>query len=60
MRRDDEHAAILGIVIVSFDPSRHERSGFSCRMGRLENFLRSTANRQQKVGFTQAFVAAVV
>ncbi len=40
-----------------FEPSRHERAAFSCGVARLDNFLRLSAKKQQKDGFTRLFVA---
>ena len=53
----DAGPIVPGIVIEPFDPGRHDRSGFSCRTDRLDNFLRFTARKQQKDDFTRAFVA---
>ena len=45
------------IVIEPFDPTRHERSGFSCGTERLDNFPRLSARKRQKDNFTPLFVA---
>lgn len=45
------------VVIERFDPGRHERQGFSCGVSRLDNFLRLSAKRLQKDGYTQVHVA---
>ena len=49
--------AAPGIVIEPFDPSRHNRSGFTCGTKHLGNFLRFSARKQQKDDFTKGFVA---
>ena len=40
-----------------FEAGRHERADFSCGVARLDNFLRLSARKQQKDGFTRVFVA---
>lgn len=57
MQGDDGRPIVPGIVIEPFGPGRHDRSGFSCGTGRLDNFLRFTARKQQKDDFTRVFVA---
>ncbi len=57
MPGDDERPSVPRIVIEPFDPGRHDRSGFSCGTGRLDNFLRLSARKQQKDDFTRVFVA---
>lgn len=42
--------------IEQFDPSRHDRSTFSCGVPRLDNFLRLTAKKQQKDEMTRVYV----
>ncbi|MBX3579598.1 MAG: GNAT family N-acetyltransferase [Rhizobiaceae bacterium] len=34
--------------IQPFDPQRHDRTGFSCGVAQVDNFLRLTAKKQQK------------
>ena len=57
MPGDGEGASVPRTVIEPFDPARHDRSGFSCGTGRLDNFLRLSARKQQKDDFTRVFVA---
>ena len=57
MQGEGDREAASRIVIESFDPARHERSGFSCGTERLDNFLRFSARKQQKDDFTRLFVA---
>ena len=58
MPGDGEGASVPRIVVEPFDPGRHDRSGFSCGTGRLDNFLRLSARKQQEDDFTRVFVAA--
>ena len=58
MQGDGGGEATSRIVIEPFDPTRHERSGFSCGTERLDNFLRFSAKKQQqKDDFTRVFAA---
>ena len=57
MPGDGEGASVPRIVIEPFDPGRHDRSGFSCGTGRLDNFLRLSARKRQEDDFTRVFVA---
>lgn len=34
--------------VENFDPARHARAGFSCGVGRLDNYLKLNAKKQQK------------
>ena len=48
------------IDIVSWDPGRHDRSGFDCGVERLNNFLKLSAKKQQKDDhLTRVYVAVV-
>ena len=57
MPGDDNCPSVPQFIIEPFDPVRHDRSGFSCGTDRLDNFLRLSARKQQKDGFTRVFVA---
>ena len=57
MQGEGDGETATRIVIESFDPGRHERSGFSCGTERLDNFLRFSARKRQKDDFTRVFVA---
>ena len=57
MPGDGDREATSGIAIEPFDPGRHDRPGFSGGTDRLDNFLRSSARKQQKNDFTRVFVA---
>ncbi len=43
--------------IESWDPERHDRSGFDCGVERLNNFLNLSAKKQQKDDMTRVYVA---
>ena len=43
--------------IESFDPEWHDRSGFSCGVDRLDNYLKLSAKKQQKDGMARVYVA---
>ena len=43
--------------IEAFAPDRHDTKGFRCGSASQENFLRRTARRQQRDGYTRLFVA---
>ena len=47
----------IKIYIEPFDPARHDRSSFGCGTTRLDNFLKRTARKHQKGGFTRVWVA---
>ena len=59
MPGDEDCADVSRILIEPFDPVQHARAGFSCGTERLDNFLRLSARKQQKDGFTRIFVAVV-
>lgn len=40
-----------------FDPGKHDRTGFTSRVDRIDNFLQRTAKKQQKGDFTAITVA---
>ena len=42
--------------IEDFDPARHDRAGFSCGVERLDNYLKLSANKQQKDDMTRVYV----
>lgn len=43
--------------IESWNPERHDRSGFDCGVERLNNFLNLSAKKQQKDDMTRVYVA---
>jgi GNAT superfamily N-acetyltransferase len=43
--------------IESWNPGRHDRSGFDCGVERLNNFLNLSAKKQQKDDMTRVYVA---
>jgi len=45
------------VVIEPFDPSKHDRTAFSCGVSRLDNFLKASARKQQRDDFTRIWVA---
>ena len=45
------------IIIEPLDPARHDRAAFSCGVGRLDNFLKRTARKQQAGDFTRIWIA---
>ena len=45
------------IFIEPLDPVRHDRNSFSCGAGRLDNFLKRTARKQQAGSFSRVWVA---
>lgn len=45
------------VNIESWDPGRHDRSGFDCGVERLNNFLNLSARKQQKDDMTRVYVA---
>lgn len=50
--------ALLGRLRVEpLDRRKHERSAFTCGVGRVDNFLRNTATRQQDQDVTRVYVA---
>ena len=57
MQGERDRPTLPRITIEPFDPRRHDRSGFSCGTGRLDNFLRLSARKRQKDDFTRVFVA---
>ena len=57
MPGDEDCPDVPRIVIESFDPGRHDRTGFSRGRDRLDYFLRLSARKQQKDDFTREFVA---
>ncbi len=47
----------LEVSIEPFDPTKHDRSAFSCGTPRIDNFLLRTAKKHQKGDFTRVWVA---
>ena len=45
------------IDIENWDPGRHRRAGFDCGVGRLNDFLKLSAKKQQKADMTRVYVA---
>ena len=45
------------VIIEPLDPAKHDRAAFSCGVGRLDNFLKRTARKQQAGDFTRIWVA---
>ena len=43
--------------IERFDPARHDRTGFDCGVGRLDNYLKLSARKQQRDDMTRVYVA---
>ncbi len=48
----------VGCVIEPFDPARHDRAGFSCGIGQVDNYFRKTANKLTKADNVRLFVMA--
>ena len=48
---------LQNIIIETLDPGNHDRASFSCGVGRLDNFLKRTARKQQDGDFTRVWVA---
>ena len=46
--------------IENFNPTRHDRAGFSCGSERLDNFLKLNAKKQQKDDMTRVYVVREV
>ena len=42
--------------IEHFDPARHDRADFDCGVGRLNNYLKLSAKKQQKDDMTRVYV----
>ena len=40
-----------------FDAARHDRAGFDCGVGRLDNYLKLSARKQQRDDMTRVYVA---
>ncbi|MEM6415504.1 MAG: GNAT family N-acetyltransferase [Pseudomonadota bacterium] len=47
----------VDLRIEHYDPTRHDRSGFSCGVDRLDNYLKLSAKKQQKDDMTRVYVA---
>ena len=47
----------LQFDIEPLDPTKHDRAAFSCGSTNIDNFLKQTAKKQQKDGFTRVWVA---
>ena len=45
------------IRIKPFDPDIYDRAAFSCGVERIDNFIKRTANKQQKGEFIRVWVA---
>jgi GNAT superfamily N-acetyltransferase len=45
------------IFIESFDAKRHDRSGFTCGVGKADNFLKLTSKKLSRSGHVRLFVA---
>ncbi len=43
-------------TIEPLDPARHDRAGFSCGVGQVDNFFRKTANKLARAGNLRVFV----
>ena len=43
-------------VIESFDPARHDRTGFSCGVAAVDNYFKKSANKLAKAGNVKLFV----
>ena len=44
------------LIIERFDPARHDRADFDCGVGRLNNYLKLSARKQQKDDMTRVYV----
>lgn len=47
-----------GSVIEPFDPSKHDRTAFSCGVEQVDNYFQKTANKLAKVDNVRLFVMA--
>ena len=47
------------LSIQAFDPNRHDRTGFSSGVSRIDNFLKRTARKHQDGDFTRVWVACL-
>lgn len=56
MESDDTEPVLS---IQAFDPNRHERTGFSSGVSRIDNFLKRTARKHQDGDFTRVWVACL-
>lgn len=45
-----------GYVIEPLDPTRHDRTAFSCGVAQVDNYLKRTANKLAKAGNVRVFV----
>ncbi|MYA89980.1 MAG: GNAT family N-acetyltransferase [Boseongicola sp. SB0662_bin_57] len=45
------------VNIENWNPGRHDHSGFDCGVGRLNNFLKLSAKKQQKDDMSRVYVA---
>lgn len=48
------------LKIETWNPARHDRSGFDCGVDRLNNFLKLSAKKQQSDDMTRVYVAVEV
>lgn len=54
-----DSAFLARLRIEPLDRSRHERTSFRCGVDRVDNFLASTATRQQDADLTRVYVACL-
>ena len=47
----------IPLNIEGWNPGQHDHSGFDCGVGRLNNFLKLSARKQQKEDMTRVYVA---
>ena len=47
----------MAVRIEAFDPGLHDTKDFRCGSDSQDNFLRRTAKRQQRDGYTRLYVA---
>ena len=52
-------AGTQALRIAKFDKALHDRSGFSCGFGPIDNFLKSSLSEQIKAAFVMAWIATV-
>ena len=50
-------AATPPLIIATFDKTRHDRTGFTCGFGPIDNFLKSSLSDHVKADFVAAWVA---
>jgi len=51
-----DHQADAKRIIEPLDPSRHDRTAFSCGIEQVDNYFRKTANKLTQTGNVRVFV----